>query len=588
MLQMSKKVLIDNVVIVIAMVVLLVSCSSDKVGRSSVSAVGKRVILQLIRDMRGVNAPVYLPTQTPGVYAYTRHQLYPIHPGRMEQLYETNAKRGFAFRQPFGKSIIWDLDVNEDHESEKVYLPKQGDKPVAALPKVSEREHDDHVFYVIRSPLELATLQLTHFRGRAVLSRPWSQEIKPGYCAWIADETVPLDLKMLSSNTAVLKPRRKLAAGFYIIHDRQLFMGKKVEEVTAYYPLIITDKSRENPWIQQAQACIDALLDIPDCQLAEPSKLSPNQLADIRECAVFQHLMRQNSKLDPTQKELINKRLMLLEFLNTGLNEANFVFIRRLANTRGHQLERWLWFAFENHTIQMLVAQMEGKPFNDLLATYYLKQRSKMSNASWQDLTWVIFDSGNTQRKQNAFEQILEGKYPRRQLYEALIERAYLQLRTFAQHNQRYEQAAQRVERQLQRFGILFDEGDDSAKPSPETTRTRLVVGPASLNRRMLDEDNTTLVSIRSKKSQLLQCYQRAMKKHVAASVAVHAQISIRSGVLPTLQVKTVSYPSPTRAMKAVFDTSDYDCMTQVLGDVSTPYSEEMTFDIMLSFVAAS
>lgn len=241
--------------------------------------------------------------------------------GNLERLMPTNAERGFGFGAPSGTQI-------------------------------SQEAMNLTIFH---TPLKTRQLQITFYRGIAVNAEAWGSDVNDSNVAWLPEHSVKFRARYDEDNPefAQIEFREPLTLGFYVLHDDSLMRAEHKEDVTAYYPFVVTDKSQKPPWNADADACFKAFYDVmgSDLPLKTPQKIDRTSVVG---CALKQRLAWKADSANDETCEKMRLRAIYLARLFDADNLDTQLLLRKYAKPLGKNLSDELWRIEQLDQIQRL------------------------------------------------------------------------------------------------------------------------------------------------------------------------------------------------------------------------------------------
>ena len=264
--------------------------------------------------------------------------------GKNEDLQVTNADRGFGFVQPVG-TVISD---------------------------------PGKIWTIWSKMMNLRNMQITRYDGKVLLQENWIDDPGMANIAWLPSFTLPANKNENEIEEAVIQVEieKNLRPGFYILHDDSFLMGQQREDVTAYYPFIVSSESKkEQAWLNHAEGCFKKIF--AQYENVFQSGVQNNYKA-LRACAEKQHLAMKMAKTNDVKQKLRKQLLFLSSLANPSMTEVkNMLFEQMAAN--GDELSLWFWKKTHSDALDKLTevasCLKRGVDYADLLPglySYYL------------------------------------------------------------------------------------------------------------------------------------------------------------------------------------------------------------------------
>lgn len=264
--------------------------------------------------------------------------------GKNEDLQVTNADRGFGFLQPVGTVIS---------EPGKIWT-------------------------IWSKMMNLRNMQITRYDGKVILQENWIDDPGMANIAWLPSFTLPANKNEKEIEDAIVQVEieKTLRPGFYILHDDSFLMGQQREDVTAYYPFIISaETKKEQAWLNLADGCFKKIF--TQYENVFQSGVQNNYKA-LRACAEKQHLAIKMAKTNEIKQKLRKQLLFLSSLANPSMTEVKNMLFEQM-DAKGDELSLWFWKKTHSDALDKLTkvasCLKRGVDYADLLPglySYYL------------------------------------------------------------------------------------------------------------------------------------------------------------------------------------------------------------------------
>lgn len=331
-----------------------------------------------------VESSVHGLPPAPDAYLCSNGEFVHIERGDTGLLMPTNAERGFGFAKPAGTK----------------------------LPAGSSE------FSVLSEALHAEQLQITQFRGIATATTEPYARVDNTNTAWLPGKSLSAKVRSLDPEAGFseITLDAPLDPGFYVLHDETLFRAHVADEVTAFYPFIVTSDEKAD-WQIAAEACFG---DIHKTYGDAPG--SPLEAA----------------KLSDSQKSCISALRLLWKSGDAGRDiEKQLVYLSRLSNPKSNDTHQKI-LAFMDETQNDLSADLwkiEQADQMYRLASLYTNLRTDIQEAvlahygmpikgALKNLTWLPFSASaqpdDASALSDLFDKILSAEDYTKQLIRLL------------------------------------------------------------------------------------------------------------------------------------------------------------------------
>lgn len=282
-----------------------ISCSSET---SHIQAASETPDNEGENYKKEYQPPIVRPPNM-GIY-YTTHKSdepLRLEAGSTTDLQVTNADRGFGFTQPVGKIITDTLKT----------------------------------LTVWSRAMNLRNIQITRYDGAAILSENWLDEPSVENIAWIPSVSLPVVKNETEIEDAIIQVEleKPLRPGFYILHDDSFLRARQKNEVTAYYPFIVSgENNTRHVWTTSAESCFKRIF----AQYEQALPEGQSQYKALRGCAERHHLALKLTTENEAKQKFQKQLLFLSSLANPAMTEVRNRLYEQMA-PKGDALTIWFW-----------------------------------------------------------------------------------------------------------------------------------------------------------------------------------------------------------------------------------------------------
>lgn len=303
-----------------------------------------------------IDAPFERPNDN-GIFVQINENFIEIEPGKVSSLMPTNAKRGFGFGMPIG-SIL-----NEDVNIITIYNPN----------------------------INASQLQITLFKGVAVNADNWFSDVDDSNTAWIPAEHVKSKVQIINKldGFAQLKLQNPLPPGFYVLHDNSLMKSRNADEVSFYYPFIVTNSNKKDPWIDDADTCFKDIFK----KYQDHVKLDDNKqhvLNDVKKCAAKQRVAWKNHSHDDSDNEYKLRLIYLSRLIDAFSDDVHRAILDNM-DENGTDTTQLLWKIEQYDQMQRLNLLAQNKGDESILHAVIQYYHIDSRETSLKTLLWLPF-----------------------------------------------------------------------------------------------------------------------------------------------------------------------------------------------------
>lgn len=228
----------------------------------------------------------YIPPPQEGVFVKLESETHApeflaLSEGHSDLLMPTNAERGFGFKVPVGTHLT----------------------------------SDNQKFAIRSGKLNLNMLQMTAFKGIAVPITPWSAAVSDENVAWLPTKVIPTNVKVITEEygLAEITTEMPLPPGFYVIHDDSMIRAEQAENVSAFYPFVVTEKKDDiNVWVTQADTCFAEIFGTFGIDICRNPPREYNK-TQIMQCAMQQRIAFKSYDMALTERPQSRAEILAAE-----------------------------------------------------------------------------------------------------------------------------------------------------------------------------------------------------------------------------------------------------------------------------------
>lgn len=317
-------------------------------------------------------------------YLCSNGEFIHIERGDAGLLMPTNAERGFGFAKPAGTKL-----------------------PAGSTD-----------FSVLSETLHAEQLQITQFRGIATATTEPYVRVDNANTAWLPGKSLAAKVRSLDPDTGFseITLEAPLAPGFYVLHDETLFRAHVADEVTAFYPFIVTSDEKTE-WQITAEACFGEIHktygDTPGSPLdaAKPSDFQKSCISDLR-------LLWKSGDAGRD----IEKQLVYLGRLSHPKSNDTHQKMLGLMDETQNDLSADLWKieqADQMYRLANLYTTIKPDIQEAVLAHYGLPIKGALKNLTWLPFS-AIAQPDDTNALADLFDKILSAEDYTKQLVRLL------------------------------------------------------------------------------------------------------------------------------------------------------------------------
>ena len=411
-----------NILLIIAcLTVFLTACS--QMGKKDQKAAENQEVQNLEQTEKG--SQFGMPSQN-GVFMVKNGSLNEIAAGDAAHLMPTNAERGFGFEQPLG---------------------------IMEMSGISD-------FSILSSSLDVSQLQITAFTGIAVSTDHWFDAVSNTNVAWISDHAPQMHLRVIDekSGFAEIHLDSPLEPGFYVLHDDSFLRARQSDDVSAYYPFVVTDSDNVSVWQSDADKCFGQLFDkyTDVLTIGDANELDIKQL---KKCVNAQRIAWKYIQNDEARANEQRKRTVYLSRLLDSSDMTTHQAMMREMDSEGDEISLSLWKIEQYDLMQKLSRLYELSTsggdlppllLNSVLESYEpaLSEKkaadiegldSGSSNESLSALLWLpfVYLSDDDPTREAYFEAVINSEPIESSQIEIAGAIQYQRLFTFVQKNKK-------------------------------------------------------------------------------------------------------------------------------------------------------
>ncbi len=427
-----------------------------------------------------------------GVFIRNDATFKEIKAGSAELLKPTNAERGFGFEQPVGIPETSVLDLS-----------------------------------IVTTTLNLSQLQLTAFKGISVNTDHWFDNVDNTNVAWIPERDVSMNLNVIEpeSGFAEIHFNAALEPGFYILHDDSFLRSRRVEDVSAYYPVVVFNSDMKSLWETEADSCFKLFSDTYS-DILTLDDIENLDTKSLKKCVNSQRVAWKYLSNDENVSQTYKARTVYLSRLLDSSDKDTHVAIIDLMKSKDDGILQQLWKIEQNDLLQKIVqlstlSQQGGDlpprlvnltidSFNQINKSKDMPSNSAdeeaLSSPSLMMISWLpfIYLSADDPTLQAFFEAMLSNE----QLDSALIELVgaihYQNLFSAVQRNKSLASWFKQIEPSIP---VAFK--SKAAMLSFRKERESVVVAPYIFEGIPTPEQSSWKATLKAKESAVKSCFPK-------------------------------------------------------------------------------
>ncbi|MBR4986498.1 MAG: hypothetical protein IKY83_12250 [Proteobacteria bacterium] len=285
---------------------------------------------------------------SPGVYVYS-DAFVPIEAGDRALLMPTNADRGFGFSKPAGTRFASGMTE----------------------------------FSILGDMLHASQLQVTRFQGVATAAAEPFARVDNTNTAWIPLKSMPAKLREIDADGAFseLSLDAPLEPGFYVLHDETLFRAQVAEDVTGFYPFIITENDKA-AWQSDAETCFGELHKAHGDVMGSPLEASKANPETLKRCV---SALRLFWKSGDAGRDIEKQLVYLGRLANPRSNDTHQKMLGMMSESQ-NDLASDLWKIEQSdhmYRLASLYASERNTALEGVLAYYGQPVKGALRNLVW-------------------------------------------------------------------------------------------------------------------------------------------------------------------------------------------------------------
>jgi len=474
----------------------------------------------------------------PGVFFQHDGMFIEMQRGTENELMTTNAERGFGFSQPQG-----------DHYS----------VPLKSWTVWSKR-------------MNLTTLQITRIEGTVIMPQVWFDAVSNENIAWLPSSSVKLKVSVPNKTEplAVISVDEPLAPGFYVLHDDSFVRARQTDEVTSYYPFIITDDQNQLAWEVEAQRCFESFF--AQYELAKFGQTAKD-FKKLRQCAELHQLSYKLVESEKNHTKIKDQLLFLASIAREASSEVRAQLYNRM-DVKGSELTSWFWQRIHAEVMHRLTEiahrVRENVPYDDqvrALYEFYLGTATP-NDTGLKTLYWVPFAVLDPQDEQlqTLFEDINNDALWAPQLIDLLGAIEYNKIERIAQKNPVIDSWFESFKKDID---PRFTEKLESLKFRDQSAS--IAFGPMWFSG-VLESERTMLTEkVNSKLKEISSCYNSLEKRKGRRDALLVFDISLDNHLTGRGVPMTLRDPFGDERKAPVYDNDFSQCLRKAFSDVSLP-----------------
>lgn len=313
--------------------------------------------------------------ESPGAYLYRDGAFVRIEDGASGMLMPTNAERGFGFAKPAGTRL----------------------------------EAGGTEFSVVSGALHAEQLQITRFEGVATATAEAYVRVDNTNTAWIPAHSVKAALRVIDADSGFseISLESPIEPGFYVLHDETLFRAHVADEVTGFYPFIVTEEDKTE-WQRKAETCFNEAHKLYGDMAGSPLD-APKGNADAQKGCIS--ALRLYWKSGDAGRDIEKQLVYMGRVTNPKSGDTHQKMLGFMDATQ-NDLAADLWKIEQADQMYRLASLSAGdKPAvqEGVLAYYGLPVKGALKNLAWVPFVEIAFGDGDTVLA-GLFEKILNSE----------------------------------------------------------------------------------------------------------------------------------------------------------------------------------